>query len=88
MKTSSLMEPRIVPATPNAKVIEKAINLISALGAPNKIKKLLSDLEAAAKANRELIETATALKSEIANIFIRVGHSQPSYWTVNFVSMS
>lgn len=64
MKTVTLMEPHRADI-PDETVIEKAMNLIASLGAPGKIRKLLSDLEEAANADRELVKTATALKSEI-----------------------
>jgi len=62
---TKLMGPRVVPDTPDAEVLTQAMSLISTLAAPTKVKQLISDLEEAANANRKLIETATALKSEI-----------------------
>lgn len=62
---NNLNEPSVVPNTPDETVIEQAMNLISALGAPENTKQLLSDLEVAVKENLELVETATDLKSEI-----------------------
>lgn len=62
---TSLSEPVEVPGTPDAEVIAKAMNLIASLGAPDKTKKLLSDLDTAAKSNQKLVKTAGALKSEI-----------------------
>ena len=61
----SLTDPHIVPDVPEETVLERAMNLIGALGAPDETKQLLSDLEVAATVNRELVETATDLKSEI-----------------------
>ena len=64
MKTATLMEPHR-PDIPDETVIEKAMNLIASLGAPRKTKKMLFDLDTAATANRKLVKTAIALKSEI-----------------------
>ena len=62
---NSLNDPSTVLDTPEETVVEKAMNLISALGGTGKAKQLLSDLEVAVKENLELVETATDLKSEI-----------------------
>lgn len=63
--TTSLNEPSVVPNVPEETVLERAMNLIASLGAPEDTKQLLSDLEVAATANRELVEEATDLKSEL-----------------------
>ena len=62
---NNLNEPSIVPEVPEVPVIQKAMDLVSSLGAPKGTKQLLSDLEVAVKENLELVETATDLKSEI-----------------------
>ena len=63
--TTSLNEPSVVPNVPEETVLERAMNLIASLGAPEDTKQLLSDLEVAATANRELVEEATDLKYEL-----------------------
>jgi len=62
---TSLAEPLEVDGTPEAEVLEKAMNLIASFNSSDQTKQFISDLEEAANVNRELIATATDLKAEI-----------------------